>query len=148
MEDFPLLSFTVSSRHCLHLQDTHLLWPIRSNRGFPSPALLFGIRPVWNCGGNSWGGCSALGRSCKKRSIVNCALESNNDELADDCAVALSALLPSATLAFWRELSPASGADGRRVMMRDSITVVVVQGILLERETQKKKLKCEKTQGK
>lgn len=35
-------------------------------------------------------------------------------------------------------------------MMRDSINVVVVQaqGILLERETQKKKLKCEKTQGK
>jgi hypothetical protein len=102
-------------------QSAHLLCPISSNRGLPSPALLLGIRPVWYCGGNSWGGCSAFGRSCRKRSMVNCARGSSSDELADDFACACSSSAASAPLGIWREPSPGRGADGRRAMMRDSM---------------------------
>jgi hypothetical protein len=112
---------TVSHGNCTSLQSAHLLCPMRSNRGLPSPALLLGIRPVWYCGGNSCGGCSAFGRSCRKRSMVNCARGSNSDELAEDFACNCWAPSSSASLRTWREPSPGRGADGRRAMMRDSM---------------------------
>jgi hypothetical protein len=119
-------------------QSTHLLCPMRSNRGLPSPALLLGIRPVWYCGGNSWGGCSAFGRSCRKRSMVNCARGSSSDELADDFVCASWRPSTSAPLGIWREPSPGRGADGRRAMMRDSMRNSRCTGYSAEMKREKK----------
>jgi hypothetical protein len=103
-----------------------------NRRGLPSPALLLGMRPVWYCGGNSCGGCSAFGRSCRKRSMVNCARGSSSDELADDCVGAGCAPWPPVTL------GSASGADGRRAMMRDSIGNSACTGYTARNRTEQK----------
>jgi hypothetical protein len=103
-----------------------------NRRGLPSPALLLGMRPVWYCGGNSCGGCSAFGRSCRKRSMVNCARGSSSDELADDCVGAGCAPWPPVTL------GSASGADGRRAMMRDSIGNSGCTGYIARNKTEQK----------
>lgn len=123
----------ISQRLPILGRTTHLLCPISSSRGLPSPALLLGTRPVWYCGGNSWGGCSAFGRSCRKRSMVNCASASSKDEFADDLAAGSCMPCSSPFLA--------ARADGRRAMIRDSILKIVVQGIALEQDEQKKELR-------
>lgn len=92
----------VSSRIIVTLSRTCLRCPISSNRGLPSPALLFGTRPVWYWGEKSTGGWSALGKSCRKRSMVNCALGLRREELADACAISslhLRVMLRAASMA-------------------------------------------------
>jgi hypothetical protein len=117
-------------------QVTHLLCPMSRRRGLPSPALLFGTRPVWYCGGNSCGGCSAFGRSCRNRSMVNCALGSRSDEFAlDRCASCAAS--SSGTCGIWRDASLPIGADGRLEMMRDSMLKMCLYRIYRWKETER-----------
>lgn len=51
IDDLPLLEGNQLGNVTQQSRVTHLRWPMSRRRGFPSPALLLGRRPVWKRGG-------------------------------------------------------------------------------------------------